>query len=412
MKNHSSPRIVIACGGTGGHLFPGIAVAEKLAPRGCEVTLIISSKEVDKQAVKGLSEAEIVTLPAVGLRRGGEVEFLIAFGKSYQLARKLFRWLRPHAVLAMGGFTSAPPILAGKTAGARTFLHESNSIPGRANRWLSWLVDRGFVGFPSAAAKLKRCPVTVCGTPVRERFQPSNSERCRSQLGLDPERPVLLVMGGSQGAGGVNEIIRRSLFTLARVAPEWQWFHLAGPRDTERLRRRYAELNLRAIVHPFFEQMELALGAASATITRAGASTLAELSAMRLPALLVPYPAAVDNHQMHNARAYSSMGAAQVLDQIAATPDKVSTALLELVRNEALRKNMQEALARLVNPGAAEEIATEILNRIHEGQVKTAAAPTFHSLPLPQGAKPPAMFRATTNLTLVPQPAREEPISL
>ena len=132
---------------------------------------------------------------------------------------------------------------------------------------------------------------------------------------------------------------------------------------------------------------------------------------MRLPALLVPYPAAVDNHQMHNARAYSSIGAALVLDQIAATPDKVSTALLELVRNEALRKHMQEALARLVNPGAAEEIATEILNRIHEGEVKTAAAPAFHSLPLPQGAKPPAMFRATTNLTLVPQPAREEPVS-
>jgi len=293
----------------------------------------------------------------------------------------------------------------------RTFLHESNSIPGRANRWLSWLVDRSFVGFPTAAAKLKRCPVSVSGTPVRRRFRPSNSAGCRTELGLDPHRPVLLVMGGSQGAGGINEIVRRSLFTLARLAPEWQWLHLAGPRDTERLQRRYAELNLRAIVLPFCDRMELALGAASATITRSGASTLAELSAMRLPALLIPYPAAVDNHQMHNARAYSSIEAAHVLEQIAATPEKVSWALLELVRNDALRRRMQGALAGLATPGAAEKIAVEVLSQIHEGQVKPTASPAV-SMPLIHNPHLQTTARPATTLELVSQPRREEPISL
>ena len=126
-------RVAIACGGTGGHLFPGLAVAEELSRRQCVVTLLISPKEVDQQAVKTVSGLEVVTLPAVALTRRGFLGFVRGFWKSYWTARKLFRSRPPHAVLAMGGFTSAPPVLAGKFLGARTFLHESNTLPGRAN---------------------------------------------------------------------------------------------------------------------------------------------------------------------------------------------------------------------------------------------------------------------------------------
>src|SRR5207237_7338791 len=125
-----------ACGGTGGHLFPGLAVAEKLVTRGCEVTLLISPKELDQQSVKNAARFEVVTLPAVGLRRGREIAFVRGFTQSYRAARNLFRFRPPRVALAMGGFTSAPPILAAKAAGAQTFLHESNTIPGRANRCL------------------------------------------------------------------------------------------------------------------------------------------------------------------------------------------------------------------------------------------------------------------------------------
>src|SRR6267142_4503967 len=221
--------IAIACGGTGGHLFPGLSVAEKLQQRDCVVTLLISPKEVDQEAVKSASGMEIVTLPAIGLQRGGEIAFLRGFKKSYGAARRLFKTNRPDAVLAMGGFTGAPPILAGKRLGAQTFLHESNSIPGRANRWLSWVVNHAFVGFASAGARFKRSRVTVSGTPARSQFHQRDPASCRHALGLDPSRPVLLVMGGSQGAGGINEIIARSLPIFAKVAPEYQWFHLAGP---------------------------------------------------------------------------------------------------------------------------------------------------------------------------------------
>ena len=199
---HPSVRVAIACGGTGGHLFPGLAVADQLMRRGCAVMLLISPKDVDQQAVRGVSGMEVVTLPAVGLERGGEIAFVRGFIQSYRAAAKLFKSRPPQAALAMGGFTSAPPILAARRAGARTFLHESNTIPGRANRWLSRVVRRAFVGFPTAAVRLHNRNVTVTGTPVRPCFQAREAGACRAALGLDPARPVLLVMGGSQGASG------------------------------------------------------------------------------------------------------------------------------------------------------------------------------------------------------------------
>src|SRR5262249_50403221 len=147
-------RIAVACGGTGGHFFPGLAVAQQLAERGCSVTLLISPKEVDQQAARTAHDVQVATLPAIGLERGGELACARGFGRAYRAAWKLFNSNPPHAALAMGGFTSAPAILAAKRVGAKTFLHESNTIAGRANRWLSWLVDRVFVGFPSAATRL------------------------------------------------------------------------------------------------------------------------------------------------------------------------------------------------------------------------------------------------------------------
>jgi len=372
-----------------------MAVAEKLAQRGCNVTLLVSPKEVDQQAVKDLKSVAVVTLPAVGLKRGCVIDFIRGFHRSHRAARRLFRLRKPDAVLAMGGFTSAPPILAGKAAGARTFLHESNTIPGRANCWLSWVVDHAFVGFASAGGRFKRCRVTVSGTPARPQFHPRDLASCRLALGLDPLRPVLLVMGGSQGASGVNEIIERSLPFFAKVAPQYQWFHLAGPKDTARLQQTYANLQLSAVVQPFFDRMELALGAASAAVSRAVASSLAELAAMRLRAVLVPFPAATANHQFHNACAYATSGAAQLIEQNLATPEVMAKSLLRLAQNEAVRETMQTALARWERPQAANEIAESILEAVSASRTapKSSGVASERDLPAQAGA-PVAIRRA------------------
>jgi UDP-N-acetylglucosamine--N-acetylmuramyl-(pentapeptide) pyrophosphoryl-undecaprenol N-acetylglucosamine transferase len=293
--------MAITCGGTGGHLFPGLAVAGQLAQCGVKVTLMISPKEVDQLAVKDADKVDVVTLPAVGLTRGHAPAFVRGFMQSYRAAKNYFKQHPPQAALAMGGFTSAPPILAAKRFHAPTFLHESNTVPGRANRWLSWIVNCAFVGFPVAAQRLQNRRVVVTGTPVRSKFQRLDPVACRKALGLDPARPVALVMGGSQGASGINQLVIRSLPLLAKLGPDWQWLHLSGRAELEKLKQAYASHNLVATVHPFFLEMELVMGAATAAITRAGASSLAELAAMRLPAVLVPFPAATDDHQFHNA---------------------------------------------------------------------------------------------------------------
>jgi UDP-N-acetylglucosamine--N-acetylmuramyl-(pentapeptide) pyrophosphoryl-undecaprenol N-acetylglucosamine transferase len=385
-------RVAIACGGTGGHLFPGLAVADQLVRRGCAATLLISRREVDQQAVQGVLSMEVVTLPAVGLNRGGEVAFVRGFIQSYRAAARLFRVRPPQAALAMGGFTSAPPILAAKKAGARTFLHESNTIPGRANRWLARVVHRAFVGFPTAAVRLHNRNVTVTGTPVRLHFQGRDTERCRVALGLDPVRPVLLVMGGSQGARGINELVMQSLPLLGSCAPDLQWIHLTGPSDTEAVKRTYAAMNLKAVVHPFFAEMELALGSATMAICRAGASSLAELAAMRVPAVLVPYPSASDNHQFHNARAFEATGAARLLEQKTATPELLSQLVLDVLEKPAVHEKMQNALARWHAPSAAEQIAEAMLAAVRVGAgagESWQAGPQSGSPPPPPSRVPP-----------------------
>jgi len=382
------PFVAIACGGTGGHLFPGLAVAEELKKRGCDVALLISPKDVDQQAVKSALERrpparpgplddqkiagpapgaplEIFTLPSVALQNRNYLSFGRSCCQSWRAAKKIFQARPPQAVLAMGGFTSAPPILAGNAFGAKTFLHESNTIPGRANRFLARFVNEAFIGFREAAPRLKAPKVTITGTPVRAGFVAagvSPASAARIALGLDSNRPTILVMGGSQGASGLNEMVLSALPLLAKK--NWQWLHLAGTSDFEKVKQAYAARGLTAVVKPFLAEMDLALGAATVSVSRSGASSLAEIAAKRLPSLLVPYPAAADNHQFFNASAFVKTGAAKMLEQKNSTPEKVAALLADLVESDAARATLQTALAQWDAPKAAEQIAEIILAAI------------------------------------------------
>jgi len=328
------------------------------------------------------------------LQRGSRLAFLRGFWQSWRAARSLFNTRSPAAVLAMGGFTSAPPVLAARSGRAKTFLHESNTIPGRANRWLAHVVDGAFVGFPQANSRLAAHNVALTGTPVRAQFAPRDVGSCRTALGLDPGRPVVLVTGGSQGASGLNEMILNALPTLVRHTLQWQWLHLTGPHDLERVKQTYAKLRLQAVVHPFLADMHLALRAATACVSRAGASSLAELAAVRLPSLLVPFPAAADNHQFFNALAFEETGAARLLEQHQATPEQVSGLLRELVEDLVERDRMKAALAGSHTPQAAEKIAESILRTIK--QPAELPAVQAQGLVAPVEAKPRSPLASST----------------
>lgn len=429
----TAARIAIACGGTGGHLYPGVAVAEALVQRGCTVTLLVSTKAVDQQAL-GAAEArhssllsqpgcDVISLPAVAWQRrraadphsddaearpGGWWPFVRGFWNAWRTAKQSFKARPPAAVLAMGGFTSAPAILAARAVNAATFVHEANTVPGRANRWLAPWVDEAFVAFGSAAPRLRNQVVRLTGMPVRSQFHlvdraaPTGAEDwptaagCRASLGLDPRLPLLLVTGGSQGARALNQAMLRIVDRLAPLAKRLQILHLTGPHDGDALRDAYRAHGLRARVVPFLTEMEFALGAATVAIGRAGASSLAELAAMRVPAILVPYPHAADDHQRHNARAFVGTGAARLWEQ---GDDFASLAALviELLEDAGERIRMQQALAGWHTPAAAEQIALAILRRVAPSaatvEIRSASPPPARPADRPTGGpgnRPPS----------------------
>lgn len=365
MPNSSSAALVaIACGGTGGHLFPGLAVGEQLQARGCDVMLLVSPKDVDQQAVRSATGMQVATLPAVGLVRGNLFGFLKGFRRSQREARRVFSPRPPGAVLAMGGFTSAPPVLVGRKMKAATFLHESNTIPGRANRFLAWFVSQAFVGFPSCGGRLRTKDTLVTGTPVRPQFTRSDARQARIALGLEPDRDTLLVVGGSQGASAINQLLMRCLGEIRRELPGLQFLHLTGPKDAEKVASAYRAAHASAVVRPFLMEMDLALNAATIAVSRSGASSLAEFSAMRVPAILIPYPFAADDHQFHNARALVEKGAARMLGEQRATPENLTALIKELILNTSERRRLIAALADWHYPDAAARIAEAIVKKI------------------------------------------------
>ena len=357
--NPLSRRVAIACGGTGGHLFPGIAVGDALVARGCEVTLLVSPKEVDQTAVKSAYGMDVESLSMIGLA-GNPLKFGGKFIRSTNSCRKLFFKKPPAAVLAMGGFTSLPPVIVGKIMGAKIFLHEANAVPGRAVRMLSSFADEVFVQFPDSLPRVLGVNVRETGMPVRATMEPVPKADARTVLGLADDLPVLLIMGGSQGAEAINRAVLGSLPYLAKLLPKIQFIHLTGNRNSDPIRLAYDTLGLRAVVRPFLTEMEYALGAADLVISRAGASSLAEFSSMELPAILVPYPSAVDDHQRLNARTFVEMGAARCFHQKQLTPSLLTQQLKELLGRPVKLKKMGEAMKQWKSDCATEEVVKRI----------------------------------------------------
>ncbi len=374
MSNPGQPSFhaAIACGGTGGHLFPGIAVGREVLARGGRVTLYVSEKEVDRQAVNSVDDMQVIALPSVGLTRGRWLAFIAGVLRSRRLARDRFRIDPPQVVLAMGGFTSAGPVLAAKSVNAAVFLHDSNVLPGRANRWLARFAEGVFVAFPETQSRFK-VATRVTGTPVRTEFHAADPGAAREAQGLRPDDPVLLIMGGSQGAAGVNRLLIEALPLLVGKFPKLQFIHLSGAADLEAVQSAYHRLGVKAVVQVFCSHMHQALAAATLTVSRAGGSSLAEIAATRTPAVLVPYPAAADRHQQFNAEALARCGAARVVSEAAISAPEFASLLGDLLGNPAALAGMRERLADWQPLDAASRIV-DLITAPHTVSLGIAAA--------------------------------------
>src|SRR5213596_4024690 len=350
---------VIACGGTGGHLFPGIAVAEVLQNRGHAVMLLVSEKDIDAVALSGRTNFQVEKLPTVGLPSPFSPAFfgfLRRFYESLSMCRAIYRKFKPHVVLGMGGFTSTAPVLAGRIRGIATFIHESNAVPGKANRWTARMVNAVMLGFKECAPFFPKTRTEITGTPVRTDLVRLDRADARRKLGLQEELPTLLVMGGSQGASGINQALIKALPFLRGVSV--QVIHLSGARDERLVADNYRRENVSARVAAFHHRMEEVYSAGDLLVARAGAASLAEFAAFSLPGILIPFPYATDDHQTRNAEIYARAEAAVLLKESELSGELLARKIRELIENPEQIQRMSANCSRLAPKDAAGRVVT------------------------------------------------------
>ncbi len=360
--NTRPKKILIACGGTGGHLFPGIAVAQELKKRGHEAVLLISRKEIDADASDKYENLTFYSVPAVAKPAMFSLKmplFLCKLVNTYNACKRIIKKEKIDVVLGMGGFTSLPPVRAGKKMGKRCFVHDSNALPGRANRMTAKWCDSVLIGLEPARNYFPNKQCKLVGTPVRDEFkETADRMESRQALGLElkEEDTLILTMGGSQGAVNLNT----RLVEAAAQDPSTHYLIISGKQDLIRVQGLAAE-HANIHVMGFCSQMATAYAACDGVIARAGASSLCELSELGKACLLVPFPFAADDHQTYNARAYVDHDAAVMCLQDALTPAKVRDFVDRKVKNRVAREEMEEAMRALSHPTAAAKIADMIL---------------------------------------------------
>ncbi len=348
--------VMIACGGTGGHLFPGIAVAQHLRRMGHHPVLLISRKGVDAEASSKYGELKFHTVQAVAkppllsLRMPG---FLWNMARTYLACRRLLKAEKTDVILGMGGFTTMPPVRAGHALGLRTYVHESNALPGKSNRLTARWCNKVLLGLEEAAKYLPGHDCAVVGTPVREELeQLPTQQEARRRLGLPQEGTVILVTGGSQGARNLNSL----LIEAAKADPEVRYLVIAGRLDAERV-QGLAGAAPNITVLGFCSDMPAAYAAADGVIARSGASTLTELTLIGKACLFVPFPFAADDHQTFNAQVCASRGAAVLCQQRDLSADTVHRFVHDTVMDAEARSAMESAMRTLSRPDAAAAIA-------------------------------------------------------
>lgn len=331
-------RILVATGGTGGHLFPAVALAQELLETSPGVQICFAGGGLvgSPFLLPSAGPWGVVPIEAPKICLDGVWNIPKSLWRGYRESQQVLEEFAPEIVVGFGSYHTLPILLAAQRLGIPYVLHEGNAVPGRVNRLFASKALCTAVHFASAADRLKG-RVQQVAMPLRRQFQtPITAEEARQQLGLAAELPTLLVIGGSQGAQALNRLLNESAPHLAAL-PAFQVIHLTGPQhdqEAKSLSERYAALGLPACVKPFEDRMELAWRAADLCLARSGASSLAEQMACAVPGILVPFPAATDDHQTRNAHSFANqVGGAIVIPQHKLSADRFVSTLRELLES-------------------------------------------------------------------------------
>lgn len=358
--------IVIAGGGTGGHIFPGIAIAQEFKRRNAETEILfvgtargLETKIVPREGFK-LELIAVSALKRVGLVQ--RIKSLLLLPKSFLAVRALIQRIKPDVVIGVGGYASGPVVLIAALMGVPTLVAEQNALPGFTNRVLARFVHAAAVTFEEAKRFFGE-KAEITGNPVRAEF-----------FEVSPKPPAedgvihLFITGGSQGARAVNLAMIDALPLLAAEKSKLSITHQTGEHDYDKVRANYLENGWRVEVKPFIENMIAEFAKADLVITRAGATTVAELAAAGKPALMIPFPFAADDHQRKNAEAVERAGAGRMILQAELTPERLAQELLWLVNDPQQLARMAEASKKLGHPHAAANVVDLAMRILVNGQ--------------------------------------------
>lgn len=359
--------IAIACGGTGGHVLPGLATAEVLMKRGHRVTLWLAGKDVEHLSAGGW-DGPVVRVGAVGFPAGFSFRSISAAFRQIMavvICLRKTRLLHPDVLLAMGSYASVGPVLAARRFRIPVVLHEANAVPGRATDLLCRSASAIAVGFPETRDYLRHPKIVFTGVPIApriveasRRIRQGERERLRIQNpALDPRRFTVLVMGGSQGAHVLNEKVPSALCELWKNRFPAQVVHIAGNMEEAKVRDYYGKCGIPHVVFGFLKEMEQAYASADLAICRAGAATCAELAACGVPALFVPLAGAPRDHQTMNARALQNTGGADVMGQDRLNTQTLADYIAQCRQHPEKLEKMRTALIERAVTDGAERLA-------------------------------------------------------
>lgn len=325
-----SNTVIIAAGGTGGHLYPGIALARELKKRGNEPLFVVRRNDACREILEkeGFHYREI---PVAGMPRGLSLRlFTFAYLqiKSLRASRALVKEIRPMVIIGMGGYISFPVAVAGKTAGVPVVIHEQNYIPGLANKMLSRFVDAVAVSFEDSVRFFPKGKTVVTGNPVREELFRTPHQDVFEEFHLIKGRFTVLVFGGSQGASIINRTLVAAFPLLQSIKERIQFLHITGKRDCPEMEQAYAAAGIKGCVLPYLHNIGDAYAAADLIVCRSGATTVAELKILNKPSLLIPYLHATANHQEFNAQILVKAGLGTMIREKDLTPEKLAESIV------------------------------------------------------------------------------------
>ena len=358
-------RCIIAGGGTGGHLFPGIAIAREVEKRfeEKEILFVVGHRKMESELLAQhgyrITSIDVEGLKGRGWKKGFSV--MVKLPKSIFQSAATLKNFSPSLVLGVGGYSAGPVCLTARFMGIPTAIHEQNSYPGLTNRLLSRVVDRVFISFEESRDHLHGHSVFLTGNPVRDELFSVDRKKLERKKAF-----TILVVGGSQGATAINKRFAETLEYLNARGRHPEVIHQTGEADYQRAVDDYRERKLSGELSPFIQDMTAAYNRADLVVSRAGATTIFELAALGKPSILIPYPYATNQHQMINARSLARVGGAEMILQSDLNTETLARVLIKYMDDPSTLKKMSTHTKKMAHPNAAKTIVDHLLEMIKQ----------------------------------------------